>query len=200
MTDDGEIFVPAQDAEEMQAVLLAAAIQGDEACRGQLPPAQPGRNRARSRALFSFVHCRVLKFLDELKIAKRSNRDKQRLMEHSFIFERYATSQSVRSGQTKLPRPKRFAPRWKEADMVIVSYLQVRMNDDTPAVGRRDVEVREVDPDGVERVGFPVAITQGAPQLERAFEVHARLREVAVETGGHAQDSLHDDGGKGTEG
>ena len=38
MTADEPFFVPAQDAEEMQAVLLAAAIQGDEKCRGQLPP------------------------------------------------------------------------------------------------------------------------------------------------------------------
>src|SRR3954447_12995682 len=35
-------FVLAQDAEEMQSVLLAAAIQGDETCRGQLPQLHRG--------------------------------------------------------------------------------------------------------------------------------------------------------------
>jgi len=37
MTPDQELhFDPAADLEEMQAVVLAAAIHGDEACRGQL--------------------------------------------------------------------------------------------------------------------------------------------------------------------
>jgi replicative DNA helicase len=35
--DDEPHFMPAQDDEAVQAVVLAAAIQGDEACRGQLP-------------------------------------------------------------------------------------------------------------------------------------------------------------------
>ena len=42
MTADEPFFVPAQDAEEMQAVVLAAAIQGDETCRGQLPQLHRG--------------------------------------------------------------------------------------------------------------------------------------------------------------
>jgi replicative DNA helicase len=37
MADDEALFVPAEDVEEMQAVVLAAAIQGDAACRTQLP-------------------------------------------------------------------------------------------------------------------------------------------------------------------
>jgi replicative DNA helicase len=35
-------FVPSQDNEEMQAVVLAAAIQGDEACREELPVLSQG--------------------------------------------------------------------------------------------------------------------------------------------------------------
>jgi replicative DNA helicase len=42
MSDENPLFVPAQDAEEIQAVLLAAAIQGDETCRGQLPQLHQG--------------------------------------------------------------------------------------------------------------------------------------------------------------
>ena len=41
-TSDETHFVTAQDIEEFQAVVLAAAIQGDEACRGQLPRLYPG--------------------------------------------------------------------------------------------------------------------------------------------------------------
>jgi hypothetical protein len=35
-------FAPAEDLEEVQSIVLAAAIQGDEQCRGQLPMLLPG--------------------------------------------------------------------------------------------------------------------------------------------------------------